>query len=210
MRDVRAAVVVLGQRGLARDIVRHALDAAGVTTIDLVSLDEDDDAPIVAVLVNPAEEHWAQARQMEAGVVLVSDAPVNPSASVDLLLRGADAVVESEVELDELVEVVALVADGGSFLTPRQAAEALDRLRRAPLAAAGVPALTPRELDILISIDRGDVVKQTARQLCISEKTVQNIQSRLFRKLGARNRAQAVARAHEVGHLPAVSASTSE
>ena len=72
------------------------------------------------------------------------------------------------------------------------------------MAPAGQPSLTPREIDILASIDRGEVVKQTARQLGISEKTVQNIQSRLFRKLGARNRAQAVARAHELGLLTAV------
>lgn len=203
-------MVVLGQRGLARDIVRHALEVAGIATADLVSLGEDPSAPIVAVLVSPADDDWVKARQLDAGIVLVSEGPVDPSASVDLLLRGADAVVESEVELDELIEVVAMVAEGHSYLTPQQAAEALDRLRRAPLAAAGIPALTPRELDILISIDRGDVVKQTARQLSISEKTVQNIQSRLFRKLGARNRAQAVARAHEVGLLPAVSVSVSD
>jgi DNA-binding CsgD family transcriptional regulator len=207
VRDVSASVVVLGQRGLARDIVRHALGVAGITTVDLVSLHEDPEGSIVAVLVSPAEEDWAKARQLDAGIVLVCEGPIDRAASVDLLLRGADAVVESEVELDELIEVVAMVAAGESFLTPQQAAEALDRLRRAPQAAAGMPTLTPRELDILVSIDRGDVVKQTARQLAISEKTVQNIQSRLFRKLGARNRAQAVARAHEVGLLPAVTVS---
>jgi hypothetical protein len=44
-------------------------------------------------------------------------------------------------------------------------------------------------------------VKQTARALGISAKTVENLQSRLFRKLDVRNRAQAVSRAHALGML---------
>lgn len=62
--------------------------------------------------------------------------------------------------------------------------------------------LTPRELDIICSIDRGLAVKQAARELGVSTKTVENLQSRLFRKLQVRNRAQAVAKAHGLGILP--------
>jgi two-component system, NarL family, nitrate/nitrite response regulator NarL len=48
---------------------------------------------------------------------------------------------------------------------------------------------------------RGDTVRQTARSLGISVKTVENTQGRLFRKLGARNRAGALAVAHGLGLL---------
>ena len=61
--------------------------------------------------------------------------------------------------------------------------------------------LTSREFDILASVDRGESVKQTARTLGISVKTVENLQTRLFRKLDVRNRAQAVAVAHARGLL---------
>jgi DNA-binding CsgD family transcriptional regulator len=64
-----------------------------------------------------------------------------------------------------------------------------------------VITLTPREVDILESIERGESVKQTARSLGIAIKTVENLQSRLFRKLGARNRAQAIAKAHDLNLL---------
>jgi DNA-binding CsgD family transcriptional regulator len=64
-------------------------------------------------------------------------------------------------------------------------------------------SLTPREREILASIDRGDSVKQTARSLGIAVKTVESLQGRLFRKLGVRNRAQAVAAAHTRGLLAA-------
>lgn len=193
--------MVLGRRGLTRDIVCHALDLSGVATVDLVALDEVD-ANVVAVLVNPEEADWGQARGLNARVVVVNDGFVDAESSVDVLVRGAHAVVESDLEPDDLVEVIATVAAGEAFLSPRQAGVALERLRRMPDVLADQMTLTPRELDILASIDRGEVVKQTARHLAISEKTVQNIQSRLFRKLGARNRAQSVARAYEIGLLP--------
>jgi DNA-binding CsgD family transcriptional regulator len=45
-------------------------------------------------------------------------------------------------------------------------------------------------------------VKQTAVALGIAHKTVENLQGRLFAKLGVRNRAQAVLRAHTLGLLP--------
>jgi DNA-binding NarL/FixJ family response regulator len=199
--DIVGATVVLGRRGLTRDVVRHALETVGVTTVDLVAFGDDPAVPIVAVLVNPSDEDWAESKRMGARIVLVGDGEPGPEAAVDALVRGADAVLGSDIEIDELVEVIATVAAGMPYVSPAQAAEALDRLRRGPAAAPELPALTPREIDILASIERGDAVKQTARLLQISEKTVQNIQSRLFRKVGARNRAQAVAKAHELGLL---------
>jgi DNA-binding NarL/FixJ family response regulator len=73
-----------------------------------------------------------------------------------------------------------------------------DEAHRSDLA----PEVSMREHQILESIDRGLSVKQTALALGVSPKTVENLQSRLFGKLGARNRAQAVYRAHQLGLLP--------
>jgi two-component system, NarL family, nitrate/nitrite response regulator NarL len=80
----------------------------------------------------------------------------------------------------------------------------------ARVKASEVPniKLTPREIDILNSIQRGESVKQTARALGISIKTVENLQSRLFRKVGARNRAQAISRAHELNLLEELAEAT--
>jgi DNA-binding CsgD family transcriptional regulator len=62
--------------------------------------------------------------------------------------------------------------------------------------------LSTREHQILEAIDRGRSIKQTALALGVSPKTVENLQGRLFGKLGARNRAQAVYQAHRLGLLP--------
>jgi DNA-binding NarL/FixJ family response regulator len=70
--------------------------------------------------------------------------------------------------------------------------------------AHAMPELTARECDILRSIASGHTVRQTARQLGIAEKTVENTQGHLFRKLGARNRAGALSAAHALGLLELV------
>jgi DNA-binding NarL/FixJ family response regulator len=64
-----------------------------------------------------------------------------------------------------------------------------------------LPDISPRERDILYSIARGDSVRETARNLGITSKTVENTQTRLFRKLGVRNRVTALATAHRLGLL---------
>jgi DNA-binding NarL/FixJ family response regulator len=63
------------------------------------------------------------------------------------------------------------------------------------------PRLTGREADVLQAIARGRTVRQTARELRIAEKTVENTRARLFLKLGAHNGAGAIAVAHELGLL---------
>jgi DNA-binding NarL/FixJ family response regulator len=63
------------------------------------------------------------------------------------------------------------------------------------------PDLTAREFDILRSIAMGHTVRQTARLLAIAEKTVENLQGRLFLKLGTHNRAGAIRAAYALGLL---------
>lgn len=74
-------------------------------------------------------------------------------------------------------------------LRPRGFEEFADR-------AAGV-LLTPRELDVLAAIGAGSSNKAIARDLGISLHTVKFHIESLFRKLGARTRAEAVAKGLE-------------
>jgi DNA-binding CsgD family transcriptional regulator len=52
--------------------------------------------------------------------------------------------------------------------------------------------ITPRELDILELIAAGLSTREMAERLCVSENTVKTHASRLYDKLGARRRTQAV------------------
>lgn len=69
---------------------------------------------------------------------------------------------------------------------------------------AGVEAagLTPRELQILELIAGGLSNKEIAERIFVSENTVKTHSKRLFEKLNARRRTQAVAVGKELGILP--------
>jgi two-component system, NarL family, response regulator LiaR len=62
--------------------------------------------------------------------------------------------------------------------------------------------ITRRELEVLELIAQGLSNREIAEKLFVSENTVKTHSSRVFDKLGARRRTQAVQRGKEVGLLP--------
>jgi len=63
-------------------------------------------------------------------------------------------------------------------------------------------AITPREMEILELIAQGMSNREIAEKLFVSENTVKTHSSRVFDKLGARRRTQAVQFGKEFGLLP--------
>ena len=62
--------------------------------------------------------------------------------------------------------------------------------------------ITPRELEILTLVARGLSNREIAEQLFVSENTVKTHCARVFDKVGAARRTQAVQRGKELGLLP--------
>jgi DNA-binding NarL/FixJ family response regulator len=111
------------------------------------------------------------------------------------LLKGATAA--------EICSAIRTVAQGGSALDPRVAAKLVGAVRGP--RGAGPPTI--REREVLRLIAAGHPNKVIARSLGISERTVKFHATALLRKLGADNRAQAVAIAAQRGLLDGVEAS---
>jgi DNA-binding NarL/FixJ family response regulator len=65
--------------------------------------------------------------------------------------------------------------------------------RARPDSPGGMPVLTERELQVLRGMGRGRSNSEIGKELYLSEDTVKTHARRLFRKLGAADRAQAVA-----------------
>jgi DNA-binding NarL/FixJ family response regulator len=172
--------------------VTAALLAGGLPVSSEVALSGS-----LVVLVDPAPEDWPAAGPP---VVLVRSQPPGRAEVLTALLRGACALIAAEQVATDLVPACTLAAHGHVTVSPDAARTVLDALR-APAAAPGLPELTSRELDILRLIADGHTVRQTARALGIAAKTVENTQSRLYRKLGARNRSGALVAAHALGLL---------
>jgi DNA-binding CsgD family transcriptional regulator len=87
---------------------------------------------------------------------------------------------------------------GARVLGRRTAAPAFDGNPQA-LAELGI---SPRELAVLREIAAGHSNKQIAANLHVSPNTVKTHVARLFEKLGARRRTEALRKARELGLVP--------
>jgi DNA-binding NarL/FixJ family response regulator len=106
------------------------------------------------------------------------------------LLKGASA--------EEIARGIRTVHAGGSYLEPRVASKLVAEVS-SPRRTLG--ALSEREREVLHLVAEGLPTKQIAANLTISERTVKFHVTSIFRKLGADNRAQAVALAAQRGLL---------
>ncbi len=107
------------------------------------------------------------------------------------LLKGSPAA--------EIAQAIRQVHAGESYLSPRIAAKLVKGVTR-PGGRTGL--LSARERGVLRLVAAGLSNRQIAEALSISERTVKFHVTALFNKLGAENRAQAVALAAERGLLP--------
>ncbi len=96
--------------------------------------------------------------------------------------------------------------------TGERLADAVHRACRGPREAGGSSIatgasspdpVTPREREVLSAFATGATNPAIARELGLSPNTVKQHASSIFRKLGVRNRAEAVRRADELGLLAA-------
>jgi two-component system response regulator DesR len=94
--------------------------------------------------------------------------------------------------VEALVQAIRDVLDGRQVIDPVLAAAAL---------RADPDPLTQRERDVLAAAADGSPVAEIAARLFLSEGTVRNYLSSAIRKLGARNRLDAIRIAEQRGWL---------
>jgi len=116
---------------------------------------------------------------------------------------GASGFLLKDVRPGELVDAIRVVASGNALLGPT----AVDRLLRQfsapvderPLDTVAVGSLTDREAETLRLLANGLSNAEIAATLVVSETTVKTHVSNLLRKLGVRDRVQAVIAAYDAG-----------
>lgn len=114
----------------------------------------------------------------------------------DALDAGASAFVPKSAPAEEIVAAARHAASAPRSFTSADLAEAMKR-RTAPQG----PQLSPREREVLQLLADGMGVSQISRQLFISDSTTKTHISKLYDKLGAGNRAQALMTALRLGLL---------
>jgi NarL family two-component system response regulator LiaR len=108
------------------------------------------------------------------------------------LRAGASGYLLKDVEPAELVRSIRTVHGGGAPLSPAVAARVVEELASGGGAGrAAADDLTPRELEVLCLIARGQSNKRIALELGVAEKTVKTHVSHVLAKLGLSDRTQA-------------------
>jgi two-component system response regulator DesR len=100
---------------------------------------------------------------------------------------GASGFVSKDWEAADIATAVRMVGLGMTLFSPK--------------ADQPVPLLSEREREVLDLIAAGSTNREIAETLYLSPHTVKEHTSALYRKLGARNRAEAVQRAQRLGLL---------
>jgi DNA-binding NarL/FixJ family response regulator len=115
------------------------------------------------------------------------------------LQAGARGYLVKDAEPGAIVRSIAAVHDGQVIFSPDVGAQLIAAGTVDPAEDRPFPSLTPREREILDRLARGLRNEAIAARMGISMKTVQNSVSGILLKLGAVDRAQAVAMARDAG-----------
>ena len=112
---------------------------------------------------------------------------------------GASGFMLKDVDPDDLVHAVRVVARGEAMLAPELTRRLLDRFTAAPVPRALPDEVTEREAAVLKLVARGMSNTEIATELSLSEATVKTYVSRLLTKLDRRDRVQLAVLAYETG-----------
>ncbi|NLG84918.1 MAG: response regulator transcription factor [Firmicutes bacterium] len=187
LRLPEVKVVGLAENG------REALEVIRATRPDLVLLD-------MRMPVMDGVECLRRLREEGNDVrVIVLTTFDDDEYIVEALRFGAVGYLLKDIEPEQLTAAIEQVRLGGTLLSPQVTAKLVTEVARrwmveAPLAASreALAELTPREIEILRHIARGEDNREIAQALHLAEGTVKNYISSIYEKLGLRDRAQAI------------------
>ncbi|MFI5745437.1 response regulator [Streptomyces sp. NPDC051644] len=131
--------------------------------------------------------------------VLVLTTYDTDSDTLPAIEAGATGYLLKDAPRDELFTAVRAAADGRTVLSPAVASRLISRVRTP--AAPGNESLSAREREVLELVAKGTSNREIAAELFISEATVKTHLTHVFAKLGAKDRAAAVAVGYDRGIL---------
>jgi DNA-binding NarL/FixJ family response regulator len=195
-------VLVCDDSPLAREALRRAV--ATVPGVDRVSVAGSGEEGLVRFGVERPDLVLLDVRMPGIGGVEAARRilSVSPQTAVIMMTMAED--VEGVARAVNAGARGYLVKDASreeltTMITQALADAAARTVPRAKVEEGGLPALTERELQVLRGMGRGRSNSEIGKELYLSEDTVKTHARRLFRKLGAADRAQAVAKGFRWG-----------
>ena len=173
---------------------RKAIEAIGAARPDVAVLDVK-----MPKATGIEATRWIR-ENAPATAVLVLTAFDDDPYVLAVLQAGANGYVLKSADAEEIVRAVRAVHAGHSAVDPEIAGKMLRSLSGGQ-GAARPERLTARELEVLALAAKGRTNKAIGSELSISARTVQGHLARIFDKLGAESRTEAVMRAVGLGWL---------
>jgi DNA-binding NarL/FixJ family response regulator len=215
----RARVLVADGDGLARRMLREALQEAPTMTV-VASAADMREACELARYLRPevliadvslpsgggTELTRTLAREVPGTNVVLLAAAEDDDEALAALQAGAAGYVGKDLEPAMLAALVTKVAAGEAAVSRRLMKRVLERLRDVP-DAGWRPVrsrLTTREWEIVDLLAAGESTPRMAQQLVLSQTTVYSHVKSLMRKLGVHSRSDAVAVAERLRREEAV------
>lgn len=110
---------------------------------------------------------------------------------VKALDNGADGYILKDSDSHDLIRAINCIYNGDKFIQPRLIPSLNAKLIARDLEKEKMSALSEREIEVLKLVAEGMLNKDIADQLYISERTVKNHLSSIFRKIDCYDRTQA-------------------
>ena len=188
LRD-QSSIEIVGEAAGADD----AADLVRRTHPDVVLLAQDmpdlETSEIIPLL---------KRERQDVEVIVLSDA-IDEERAFEALRAGASGYILKDIFPDALVQAIHGVCSGRAIVDPYVTRQVVNRFRtlmqeRARfLEPRRFADLTERELTIVAEMANGATDREIARTVRVAESTVKSHVRTILRKIGARNRTQAVA-----------------
>jgi DNA-binding NarL/FixJ family response regulator len=104
---------------------------------------------------------------------------------------GVDGYILKDTESTELKRAIISIFNGETYIQPNLIPAMNNRLINRDVDETRIKSLTKREMEVLITVANGMSNKEIAANLHISERTVKNHISNIFKKIGVSDRTQA-------------------
>lgn len=196
----RIPIAIRGAPRPYAQAITSSLDPARFAVEDpSQAIDLSDVGNCGAPLMLRDEESWSQLDQLTelADVTVVA---ITPELGVGQFARALAAGCDGVVHQDTSVEIIISVLEaalGGEVILPKEAARELASSHLG--ARQPTPNFTTEERNLLAGLARGQTIVELSRQLGWSERTLRRRLQNASIKLRVENRAQAIARATQLG-----------
>lgn len=165
---------------------RALLEAAPKLRPDVVVVD------IAMPLLNGLDAARQLKRSMPSVKVIFLTVSEDPDLAAEAFRAGGSAFLLKNSAASELLQAIADVMQGRSYVTPLATRDMVDNLLRRPESSPGARELSPRQREVLQLLAEGRTMKEIASILNITARTVAFHKYSMMEQLGIKSSAELI------------------